>query len=728
MSKSHRSKTKSALTLLLALSVGASACTSGDGKEQEQENLSSEDIQLTSALETFDSCELLLEDIKAEALERVGPYGFGEGGGDYSIIERFRNSFGGDEDFAVEESMDMATADAEAPAAAAPQSKTASATEGSFSTTNNQEAAVDEADLVKTDGKSIILLRNQELHIIDAQDNELVTTVKLPKNISQGELFLTDDTIYVMGRSWEDVDYEENIIMEDGPIDGDIAVDWAGPAQSPSTVLIALDRDTGDIQQQRKMSGNYLSAREVDGTIRVVLSTQGTSIDFVYPNSDSGKAKKAAETANRTLIEESTLEDWVPYTKGSDVEVDCGNIHMPKDFAGFGLVTVVTIDGNKGLAPVDSLAVFTDAQDVYASTERLVVATPRWQKDGRNNDDYETALHSFDISDPETISYKASGSVRGSLLNRFSLSEHEGYLRVATTDGSPWGRGNQSESYVTVLEEDDGALKKVGQVGDLGKGETIFAVRFMGDVGYVVTFRQTDPLYTVDLSDPSDPTVRGELKIPGFSEYLHPLSEDMLLGVGTDGDENGANNQAVVSLFDVSDLDDPKRIDTFELAESTSEGRSFSSYSQVANDARAFTLHEDIAYVPVGWNNYSQRLDQERNGEELVAIDVSGETLKEQGRISHAETKECEGFEDYPVEPQNDDAEERFSEEGFFEEREEALATEAKSVIEERFCYSYQPQIERSIVIDDNIYSISQDGVQVNDVDSYDKVEMISFK
>ena len=125
----------------------------------------------------------------------------------------------------------------------------------------------------------------------------------------------------------------------------------------------------------------------------------------------------------------------------------------------------------------------------------------------------------------------------GTLLNQFAMDEHDGYLRVATTTGQVWSDQDTSESHVVVLGPGDGALSTVGSVSGLGRGETIHSVRFLGDVGYVVTFRQTDPLYTVDLSDPAAPAVTGELKILGYSAYLHPIGDGRLIGVGQDATE-----------------------------------------------------------------------------------------------------------------------------------------------------------------------------------------------
>jgi hypothetical protein len=233
-------------------------------------------------------------------------------------------------------------------------------------------------------------------------------------------------------------------------------------------------------------------------------------------------------------------------------------------FSGAGLLTVYTVDLAEGLPSVDADAVFTNGDTVYASPSSLFVATQRWD-DGSIGT--TTSIHRFDISHPDRTAYAASGAVPGSLLNQFSLSEDKGVLRVATTLG--WGP--EAESKVTTLGEDGGHLLQRGQVGGLGHGERIYAVRFIGDTGYVVTFRQTDPLYTLDLSDPEHPRVRGELKIPGYSAYLHPVGDDLLLGVGQDATDQGRVQGLQLSLFDVSDLARPVRLQKARLADRWSQ-------------------------------------------------------------------------------------------------------------------------------------------------------------
>ena len=151
-----------------------------------------------------------------------------------------------------------------------------------------------------------------------------------------------------------------------------------------------------------------------------------------------------------------------------------------------------------------------------------------------------TAIHKFDISSPLRTEYRGSGTVSGYLLSQWSLSEYRGVLRVVSTETPAWwGNGRESESFLTTLRQRGGELVQAGRIGGLGKGERVYAVRFAGDVGYAVTFRQIDPLYTLDLAVPERPRVLGELKIPGYSAYLHPVGEDLLLGIGQDATDEG---------------------------------------------------------------------------------------------------------------------------------------------------------------------------------------------
>jgi hypothetical protein len=230
-----------------------------------------------------------------------------------------------------------------------------------------------------------------------------------------------------------------------------------------------------------------------------------------------------------------------------------------------------------------------------------------------------TEVHRFDL-DGMNVDYTASGSVPGSLLNQWALSEHDGDLRIATTEEEVSGQA--SHSAVRVLRQRDGELREIGHVGDLGRGERIYAVRYAGDIGFVVTFRQVDPLYVVDLSDPTDPQVLGELKIPGYSAYLHPIGDDRLLGVGQSADQDGRTTGVQVSLFDVADRTSPRRIDQLRLGPDT--------MTSVEFDHRAFLYwpDEQLAVLPVdAWS-------QGKTGATVLTVDPEG-GVAERGMVQH---------------------------------------------------------------------------------------------
>ncbi len=549
-----------------------------------------------SALVEFDSCDAFIGHVKAEALERVGPYGLD--GGRYPeplIVE--------EADFEImEESAAAAATDS---VAAAPQAGV------DYSTTNVQEIGVDEPDLVKTDGNRILVVAHGILHYIDVSSGspELVGTLDLwswesqeGKDESLGRfhsfrMFLGEGTALLMAGGYG----------PEGDLTQVVQVDLSDPEGLTVTGTLTVE-------------GRYVSARLVGERVSLVLSSRPHErLPFVYPASRSAEAR--AEMANRMTIEDSTLEDWAPgyVLEGAGgtsrgLFIDCGSSYAPDEFSGFDFLSVLSFDLAGGIGTEAVSTVVSGGDTVYASSTNLYVATQRWadwaaldeDQATREAETVSTHIHQFDIGGAGGAEYLASGSVDGFLLNQFAMSEHDGHLRVASTNDPSWGwwsRGDQpSVSRVDVLARDDRQLRIVGSVGGLGQGERIFAVRFIGDIGYIVTFRQTDPLYTVDLSDPENPRVVGELKILGYSAYLHPIGDGLLLGIGQDADERGWTLGTQVSVFDVSDLSNPLRIHQFTVED---------SYSDVEWDHRAFLYWapKDMAVMPVGWWKYDDQSD-----------------------------------------------------------------------------------------------------------------------
>jgi uncharacterized secreted protein with C-terminal beta-propeller domain len=271
---------------------------------------------------------------------------------------------------------------------------------------------------------------------------------------------------------------------------------------------------------------------------------------------------------------------------------------------------------------LDRDAVMAGAQVVYGSAGSLYVASHRYVRALEVGADVpegqRTEIHRFDVSDPTKTVYKATGTVPGFILNNYSLSEYKGDLRVASTEDPPWtGVPASSSSRVSVLRQDGATLVQVGAVGGLGQGERIYAVRFMGARGYVVTFRQVDPLYTLDLSDPTAPKVMGELKIPGYSAYLHPVGENLLLGVGRDA------TNVKASLFDVSNMAAPREV--------ASLGFGYGA-TAVETQPHAFLYWapKDLVVMPL--ETYSATGEGFRGA---VGVKVAPEALAEVGRITH---------------------------------------------------------------------------------------------
>lgn len=517
-------------------------------------------LQAATRLEPVGGCGPLLGTIKERALESVGPFGLGSF--DYPV-----GGIGRDDDQS-----------GVPPAPTLPGTGGGEASDGGSgaprpdsgsSGTNNQELGVDEADFVKVQGSLIVTVNGGRLRVIDTTGGTPVLRGSLDVGADGDHRLLLDGTrLLVMTTTWSGGIYP----IDDGPA---LMTSLPFVPSEPLTTLRRVDLTNPAapvVTEDISIDGTVLSARLIDGVARIVVRTE-PSLGYTFPAGGSPEDSAAATARNREIIEASSLADWVPSTHaaadGSGAAaplLGCGDISAPPEFAGLGFSSVVTVDLEGPLADPHAVGVLAGSDLVYASPTTLYLASTRWQTwqpQGQGADRTRTDLHAFDISDPAGAAFLGSGRVVGSLLNQFSLSEHEGVLRVASTVDPSWfedpASAPPSESRVTTLRLAGGALTQVGLLTGLGIDERIFGVRFLGEQGYVVTFRQIDPLHVLDLSDPANPTVAGELEMPGYSAYLHPIGDGLLIGVGADADADGRRTGTQVSLFDVSDPTAPVR-------------------------------------------------------------------------------------------------------------------------------------------------------------------------
>jgi hypothetical protein len=540
-----------------------------------------------AGLTPFHSCSELRRWYVDAAARDVGPYGWdnGVGGGP---IYAMGDSLGGM---------------AERSPALAPASQPDKGVGSSATGTNTQETGVDEPDLAKTDGTVLVRSVGQSVVISDVTGDQprALASYQLPNGMYDAELLLAGHRVVVTSP------------VSSGFRGGPVPMDdlRRGPVGAPflATGARLLTLDIADPTHPREVSdqtfsGTMLSVRQYGDTVRLVTSTDHPRLPLVY-SGQQGLDQRGATAKNRAIVRSSPLADWLPTVRDSDQPasaarplVGCAAVLHPHAGSGSGTLAVVGFDVDAPDAR-STVAVTAGGDTVYSSTDALYVATTdtsvglfRRLGDtitGRETRPGErTEIHQFDLSG-HAASYVASGSVRGVVRDRWSMDEYRGHLRVALQTGNlntfDDGAGRNGSNAILTLVRRGDRLVETGRVGGLGDGEEIQSVRWFDDLAVLVTFRQMDPLYTVDLADPAHPTLMGELKIPGFSGYLHPIGHDRLLGLGTDATRQGRSRGAMVSLFDLSDLRHPTQTGRHTFGPQT--------YLSAVDDPRGFTWLPD---------------------------------------------------------------------------------------------------------------------------------------
>ncbi len=504
------------------------------------------------------------------------------------------------------------------PQAAAPVENAGTTAGGTtFSTTNNQEPGVEEPDIVKTDGSTIFTVEQGTLYAVLAAGPAPRLAGSLPLgSIGYGaQLLLRDSRLLVIsGSQAPPIGVGVAVPALPAAAGGrssalsGVAPAALAPSTSPvasipsiapspyyypaTTTITEVDvHDPGAMKVARTMTveGTFVDARQNGATARLVFSSAPRAI-----------ATPALRAHASGWVPARRFNSFITGHRYTRLLAACSAVRRPAQFSGVGMLSILTIDLDRGLYATDSTALMADAQVVYGSASSLYVATQRWINPLTPATNVpsspETVIDQFDATNPEHTTLVASGEVPGYLLNQFSLSEYHGYLRVASTSRPIWWNATQpppSQSYVTVLANHGGALTAVGQVSGLGAGEQIYSVRFIGDAGYVVTFRRVDPLYTIDLSSPTSPRVAGQLELEGYSAYLHPVAEGLLLGIGQEVGPENEPSGAQLELFDVSNPAAPR------LQARATLGSGSSSLVQYDHHAFLFWPPTALAVLPV---------------------------------------------------------------------------------------------------------------------------------
>lgn len=477
-----------------------------------------------------------------------------------------------------------------------------------YGTTNTQEKDVDEGDIIKTDGNYLYIANGNSntISIIDVTGEKMAETAQIDSEENEfvQEIYISDDKLVIVGNHQTmDEAKEKNRYA---------ATDCIGYMLSDSFVKVydISNRKEPKLVTEYSQQGNYNNSRMI-GTKLYTISEYNVN---VY--NDDYRDECIPEIAVNGVCE--------------PIPAGCISVIEESNSSTYAVIT--TLDLSKNADP-ESSAILGNCNNLYASSKGMFLT----ETTGDEMQDI-TKIYKFDYTDAG-VEYKCTGKVNGRINNQFSMSYDGEYFRIATTadnmekdgDTVSFSIGNRTNNLYILNNE----MEIAGKVEGLAKGESIKSVRFVGDTAYVVTFRQTDPLFVIDLSNPEKPTVKGELKIPGFSEYLHPITENLIVGVGQDGTETGTNGDCKVSLFDVTNPYEPK--ETVSLPVSGGSGYVHTGVSY--NHKLYVTLSNTEFAVPFNLDWYVNNGHVGKGGNYYIRYKLQDETLCEVERYYVSEEK-----------------------------------------------------------------------------------------
>ncbi|MAG22237.1 MAG: hypothetical protein CL943_02950 [Candidatus Diapherotrites archaeon] len=453
-----------------------------------------------------------------------------------------------------------------------------------FSTTNVQVEGVDEADIVKSDGKYIYNLTRKSLVITDAypiNTAKIASQTKL-EEINPIEMFISGDKLLLFGNKYRTYEYEDKRTGAPG-IAVESMVDCLGCWGRSSNVLVQLydisDRSNPVLDKELEFQGNYISSRLIEDDAYFVVTS--------WPD--------------YRILEGDAEKDIIPLMREDGVEkkvAEATEIGYIAPMPAQNFITISSI--NLQTAETEKETIVGNAQNVFASQTNIYLAGTIWKpvtdipiaREASEiivGDVENTVINKFGL-DNGKIGFLGQGSVPGRILNQFSMDEFNSNFRIATTVG--WNGYNN----LYVLDKE---MNTIGSLEDLAPGESIYSARFMGNKAYMVTFKKADPLFVIDVSDPTNPRVLGKLKIPGYSDYLHPIDETHLIGVGKEAIESVKGDFAwyqglKMAVFDVSDVANPKEMHKIVIGD-----RGTDSYALRDHKAFLYDKEKDLLVLPI---------------------------------------------------------------------------------------------------------------------------------
>jgi len=509
--------------------------------------------------------------------------------------------------------------------AAAPTANTGvvsgQAPSGDYSQTNVQVQGVDEADIVKVgdlvkDGYRYVyhLTKNRlAVSIVEPADKAaMVRLVNFDSGFNAQDLYVQGDRVMVVGTKWDNQVYPMPLMR--GVTNG-IMRPWRGQSVTVAKIFDAGDPKNKELKELRtvEFDGSISSSRMINGMVYLVMNASSPWDELQVLPGEKDLVPAYHDSKAGT--------DFKPMVGCADVSYF--DVQPTRDYLAVASLPM------SGTGDIKRAVVLGSSETVYASLDNLYVARQDWYQPpvrdsllGQTGSTEKTAIYKFALKDGQ-IAYQAKGTVPGTLLNQFSLDENDGNLRVATTKGQVWDQQNPSTNNVYVLGSD---LKQRGKIEGIAPGEKIYSIRFMGARGYMVTFKKVDPFFVLDLKNPDAPKILGKLKIPGFSDYLHPMDENHIIGVGKNADDAAEQSFAwyqgmKIAVFDVTDVANPKEMWKTEIGDRGTD-------SPALQDHKAFLYspEKQILALPIRLAELSSEIknDPERQGNEYGDFTFQG--------------------------------------------------------------------------------------------------------